>query len=539
MRPSLALQRSLYRFQLKQLEQSVAQPSPAFRRYEARYRRATRTWSRALAMPRVHARIAAADVVYVGDYHTLRAAQQAYLRVVTQALRGPRRVVLALEFVEHRHQHTLERFLAGRLAERAFLTRIGHPYRSGFDIWPSFLPIFELARSRGLEVIGIDHRAAGARSLQARDEIAARLIAQASRAEDTPLVLVLVGQYHVAPAHLPRRVRAALGDAQREHLTIYQNAEGIYWALANRGLADRHEAVEIDEAQLCLITASPVACQRSFLDYVEAERGDAPVEESGVQGAFHHLARAIGRLTGTRVGAALSELAIVTADQLDVVERRFSRGRFSKQELAALRRHLRTRESAYIPRARLVWLASLSLNHVAEEAAHFVRHVAVGAAMDRPRPRVDSFWARCLEEALGFFGSKLVNPARRCVGAEEWTELFRGGKSQTRTEAAFVLALLSVVQQGTSVPRELLPVGSPTLFNTVSHALGYLLGERLFRAFEVGALNAHAVSALFRDPHDDPESAWRHLWTTTRPAPAERSRRRAAASRALVKRVAA
>jgi len=523
MRTSLSLQRSLFNAQRQQIRRTVAGASAAFRSYEARYQRATRGFRRVISGGELARQVGAADVVYVGDYHTLRQAQQGYLEVVQLALATGRRVVLALELLEGRHQATLDAFLAGRLGERTLRERTGHAARGAFDLWSNFAPILSLARRRGLEVVAIDRRARH-RSLVERDRYAAARIAAAAAADDRPLVLVLVGQYHVAPMHLPRRVRGAL-DVERRHLIVYQNAEGIYWRLAAKGLAARASAVEVAEGAVCLVSASPVVCQRSFLDYVEAESGDAPVDEAGLTRTFGQVARAVGRLAGVDVRRALGEVELATATQLQVIERLSRRARFSREELEQLRHHVLSRESAYIPRARVAWLASLSLNHVAEEAAHFVRHVAVGEALEAPRPRAQAFWSRCLEEALGFFGSKLVNPSRQCVGLDEWVEQFRAGRGEKRRLAAFVLAL-SATAADDDEARALLPLDELPLFNGVSHALGYLLGEAMFLAFEKGQLSRAELRGLFADPFPEPRASWRALCERVGLGPPRRRRRK-------------
>ncbi len=522
MRPSLSLQRSLYRHQHRQIRSTVAGASASFRRYEAEYEKATRTFQRETTLDAVDERVAKADLVYVGDYHTLKAAQTGYLRLAQRALTSKRRVVLALEFVEARHQKLLERFLRGELSEGAFLMRIGHPYRGEFDIWPHFRPIFELAKAHQLEMVAIDRRATGPRSLALRDEAAAEAIAQVARAPDRPLVLVLVGQFHIAPSHLPARVRAALGEARREHLLVYQNADGVYWRLAARGLAGHVDAVELGPDAFALVSASPVVCQRSFLDYVEAERGDAPLDETGLPETFKRLAREIGRVVGVDVRRELPKVGVVTADDLDAFEQLTRRARFSPSERSHLKKHLLTRESAYVPRAKVAWLASLSLNHAAEEAAHFVRHVAAGEAMGKTRLRGEAFWARCLEEALGFFGSKLVNPTRTCTPLDEWVRLFREGSREDRRTAAFVLALSAADRGAPGAAAMLLPLSPLPLFHAVSHALGYLLGEALFRAFEAGAVDRATIKRLFVDPFDDPARTYFELEASLRtgaPAP--------------------
>src|SRR3990167_3379682 len=79
MRSSLSLQRSLFKHQARQIAQQVQGGSPHFRAYQRRYEAATRRYRKAIDLTEVDARIARADLVYVGDYHTLRMAEQAYL----------------------------------------------------------------------------------------------------------------------------------------------------------------------------------------------------------------------------------------------------------------------------------------------------------------------------------------------------------------------------------------------------------------------------------------------------------------------------
>ena len=135
--------------------------------------------------------------------------------------------------MEGRYQASLDAYLSGRLPERTLLERLGRAPGPGLDGWSGFRPLLAFARRHRLEVVGIDRRAQGKRSLELRDAYAAERIAQAARAEDRPQVMVLVGQYHVAPCHLPAQVERALGDSHaRQGLVLYQNCEGIYWRLA-------------------------------------------------------------------------------------------------------------------------------------------------------------------------------------------------------------------------------------------------------------------------------------------------------------------
>ena len=509
MRASLSLHLSLFRRQKAQISRAVEGHSAAFRSYEARYRRLTRSYERVLSRTEIEAQVQSADVVYVGDYHTLRLAQESFLSLVRAGAARGRRQVLAIEFVEGRHQKVLDDYLAGALSERRFLARIGHAYSGGFDIWPAFKAIFDYARAQKLSVVAIDRRARGSRSLALRDAYAAARVSKAARAADHPQVFVLMGQFHVAPCHLPAQVKAELGpSARRSHLVVYQNCEGVYWRLARKGLADQVEGVQVRRGEVCLNNTSPVVCQQSFLDYLEAEAGDEPLANRGAAGHFRQMARLIGRFAGIKVEEALADVEVGTIADVDFLARVRQRGRFSRGELAQIRRQVLSRESYYIPRARTAYLATLSLNHAAEEAAHFVRHCCAGAALDAPRRPSEAFYARCLEEALGFFGSKLVNPRRRCLQIPDWAAAFETRRGEDRQVAAFVLAHKAAEEEGPDEAVKLIPLREGPLFHAVSHGLGYQLGEALYRAFDEGALSKAKLRALFHDPLVDPRARY-------------------------------
>lgn len=509
MRESLSLHLSLFRRQKAEISRAVEGGTPAFRAYERRYRAATRSFERIISLSEVEAEVARADLVYVGDYHTLRLSQQSYLELLQAALRQQRKVVLAIEVIEGRHQASLDAYLAGKLGERGFLERTGHLKRGGFDLWPGFRPILELARTRGLEVLAIDRRARGGRSLELRDRYAASRIAEAARRSDRPRVLVLIGQFHVTPSHLPARVRQELSYGPERHLVVYQNCENIYFRLLERGLARGAEAVRIREGELCLLSASPLACQQSFLDYLEGDTGEEQLHRDAAP-RFQEMARQIGSFAGVEVGPELAELEVATVMDADFLDRLKRRGRFTRAELGRIRQQVLSRESYYIPRARMAYLATLSLNHAAEEAAHFVRHCSLGHRLSMPRTRQGAFYSLCLEEMFGFFGAKLVNPGRGCLGIREWARTFQTGRAEERRIAAFVLAHKAAEEDGAQAAGKLLPRGG-RLFQAVGHALGYLLGQALFQAFDRGRLEQAEIQSWFRDPFPDPRSAYFEL----------------------------
>jgi hypothetical protein len=408
-------------------------------------------------------------------------------------------LLLALEFVQGRHQAAVDAYLLGRVSEEQFLRAIGYGRHAVFDTWPHFKPIFDEARARGLPIIAIDLLG---ESLAARDEYAARRIAQAAHGHPGAQILVLAGQLHVAPQHLPAAVSRRIPGLKA--LVVYQNCERIWWSLQRDHRELEVQACLVRPGEYCLINTPPVVVQQSYLDWIEG--GVEPLDGAHPEARFRFLARTIARFLSLDTRAfreALSHVAVYTAGDLSFLDTL----PVSARERRQIEQQILSRESYYIPRARIAYLANLSVNHAAEEAAHFVRNVVSGAG-DEPRGLVDAFYARALEEAYAFCGSKIVNPRRKCPHEPEFERLLRGGDALTRQVARCVLAHRAVETSGRARAAHRLSKAGPALFNAVTHSLGYMLGERLYYGLATGVCPKSYVRELFVDPLEEEGEAF-------------------------------
>jgi hypothetical protein len=507
----LALERRLFREQSRLIDRVAAADSPAFRAYERSYRRHVRHFRDISSTRQVMRDVGRADVVLVGDYRTLTTSQRTFAELVTRAAARGRPLAVALEFIEGRFQWALDEYMRGRISEAKFLERIEYTRRYTFRLWPSYRPILELARRLQLPVIGIDRRFASTESPGLLDEYAAGRIVRLAEAPEHPRIMVLVGQLHVAPRHLPAAVHRsadAMNVRPLRTVVVYQNCEDIYWQLARSGLAEQVEAVTIANGEHCLLNASPVVCQQSFVDRVDDD-GEGDLIDTDAEGQFKAMARMVGAFLRIDVDDALDEVEVFTPGDLSFVASMRLRRQFSAPEIQALRRQVLARESYYVPRARAVYLATLSVNHAAEEAAHFVRHVCAGDAMGTHRGLIDSFYARALEEAMGFFGSAIVNPRRACPREDDFRRMLREEDPAMRLLAIMVLAHKRLERgRRSSAVRRLYARTDPHLFDAVTHSLGYMLGDDLHRAMVRGRLPKREIRELFRDPLQDDGSAF-------------------------------
>ncbi|MEE9226133.1 MAG: ChaN family lipoprotein, partial [Acidobacteriota bacterium] len=216
-----------------------------------------------------------ADLIFFGDYHALPASQSLAAKLLGQIASRSKKVFLAMEMIFGRYQQILDRWLAGEMDEEEFLHRIRYRQEWGYD-WNGFRQIFEVARMNGIPVIGIDCEPRnGFRFIRRRDNYAAEKIVDIKIHHPDAKVCVVIGESHLAPSHLPARVKKALGRAAKRtrSVVVLQNLEEIYWQLAENG-KEQEEVVSLGEDRFCVFNTSPLAKYESYRQTIEKWRED-------------------------------------------------------------------------------------------------------------------------------------------------------------------------------------------------------------------------------------------------------------------------
>lgn len=499
------LQKRLYRRNTAVIASSVTVHEPRFAAYERRYRRAVSRYARAVAHEAMLAAIAKSDIVYVGDYHTCAQSQRSFLRVLKAAVKSSRRPrVIGLELLHRRQQPLVDAYLAGRLSDEQFLEKVGLRRHWVFDLWENFRPIFDFARYHKIPIIGIDAAGRDA-TLAQRDAATGKLLAHVAAAHPKHQLFVLIGDLHLAPQHLPHETQRALRAAQsvRRDLVLYQNSEAIYWQLAREGREHRVDVVQVGERSFCRMHTPPIVCQQSYLNWLEHEEG--AIDFADAKHQFGALVEQIAAYLKIPLSADADNVTVYTCGDLSFLTVLKRRRSFSTRELKLIREHVLASESYILPNERIVYLANLSLNHAAEEASHYLKFLCSGPEFSRPL--VDAFYANVLHEALGFFGSKLVNHKRKCWHDADFRALLtyfrRHGVAADRTlehaTAQLVATYRRHEQRGAPLAFKKIFQQPPALFFAVTHALGYMLGDRMFYGVMSRALRRTQLRTLFTD----------------------------------------
>src|ERR1700758_4020339 len=175
-----------------------------------------------------------ADVILIGDYHALPAAQRFAASLLEQrALAGDRPVVLGLETVFSRDQHILDEWWRREIDADELRQRIRFQTDWGYD-WTPLYELLVTAREHGEAIYGLDCMPReDLRKIGARERHAAGKLIEIRQRHPHAAVLVLFGESHLAPQHLPLALRQRL--PQERVLTVLQNVDALYWQAGGGG----------------------------------------------------------------------------------------------------------------------------------------------------------------------------------------------------------------------------------------------------------------------------------------------------------------
>jgi hypothetical protein len=447
--------------------------------------------------------LGAADLVLIGDYHALPAAQRYAASLIEQrAFIGDRPVVLGVETIFSRDQHILDEWWRREIDKSELRQRIRFDLDWGYD-WAPFHELLVAARDHAEAVYGLDCMPReNLRKIGARDRHAAVKIAEIHERHPDAVIFVLFGESHLAPEHLPLALHKELPEAKM--LTVLQNVDALYWRAAGEPV-NKVEAVRVNNEVLCVFNATPLEkyeSYRLFLDqWSRCDTGPdfAPTIYNLIDSLANFLE--IDRYSphnSTQPKFLVDMLPEVYGHASDATLRRLiSRKMVREPQMQSTLANVKERGSAYFPEGNAFYVREFKLVHAAEDAARFLHHACRGLPhrltggeangnalrdMGSAAP-IDTFCARVIENCLAYFGSRVLYPARP---APEMANAFTLSCAGCEKAA---LAALRADQE---------------TFESTSREWGYRLGSMLYDAYIAGRVTASGLRRLFLIHLDEP-----------------------------------
>ncbi len=506
------------------------------RKYLQAFSQAFRNYKSVLSREQVDAALGRADILLVGDYHALPASQlfaAALLRNL--CTNGSRPVILGVETVFSRDQHILDEWMQQEIDEHELRARIRFDLDWGYD-WQPFYELLQTARDCSAKVYGLDCiPREDLRKIAARDRHASDMIVEIRERHPDAVIVVLFGESHLAPEHLPKLLRAQLPTA--EMLTILQNVDALYWRAAGEQ-SEHVEAVQVSDDVICVFNATPLEKYENYrlcLDRWSREgagnRDLGPTIYNLIDGLLRFLD--INRYSShntTQPRFLVDLMPEVYCRSSDALLRRLlARKGFSDEEKKAMLRKVEDQGSAYLPQINAFYIRELKMMYAAEEVARFLHHACralpkrLNGHVLTPLAPADAFYSRVLENALAYVGSRALYPARAPLRESDLYKLYDETSEDVLAHTGFnVVQLMTTVDflvlhreyelktgHYSAVPT---PIESGVLstgkqFDYVTQTLGDLLGTDIYDAYLEGRLTRTAVRHLFLTHLEQPGAA--------------------------------
>ena len=496
-------------------------PPPYLQRYRERFDEGFPAWTgRQMAPVELGRRIAEAELILLGDYHSLAQSQRTALRLMRRLRRRDVSPCLALEMIPADYQPELDDFLAGKITSPAF-TELADSEGFWDFPWKPVQTLLNFCRHHHLPVLALNTAPTRAdRALQERDRRAADLVAARRLREPERPIFILYGDYHLAAPHLPAAIGRAMkraGLPPLRPLRIFQNREPLYWqSLSERGSP---EVLLLEGDDICIQSATPLVKLQSYLywlnfhDFGDEEGllmgGGPPDPAEHSEDLGHEVDVALKRIARFLHIPLLERAAprVYWLGETDFARQIARESGWEDAELAQVHSSIDQGEDCYLRARDLAVVTEPGQNRLAELAAR-VLHGRCSDIGGRPRTLADDFYLRVIASALIFLGSKLINPLRKCQDRPALIRTLREGRGQKgewRRQAELLLAYLDA-------ERDYLASGSVDGFDTrffrldgprhlaLTRAIGRNLGGRLYAALLGGGIDPFWLRELWFEP---------------------------------------
>ena len=493
------------------------------RKYLRDFREAYRSYQKVLAPSDVRGEIAKAGIVLVGDYHALPNSQRYLASLLCDPELRQRQVVLGVETIFSRDQHILDEWRRGEIDEDELRERIRFDLDWGYD-WAPFYELLSAARDHGASIHGLDCMPReDLRKIGARDRHAADKITELRQRHSDALILVLFGESHLAPQHLPALLQQQLPAELM--LTVLQNVDALYWRAAGEA-SDRVEAVAVRENVLCVFNATPLEKYENYrlcLDRWGRSDNDRNAPDLGP--TLYNLVDGMVRFLGinqysshntTQPRLLVDLMPEVYSRSSDAQLRRLlSRKGFTAEQRRSLLRQVRERGSVYLTPINAVYVRQFRMTSSAEDATRFLHQACRGlpnlcnGKATAPAPgaesldKNDAFYMAVFEHALAFFGSRILHPARPALRDTDLADLFDVTREdlEQQTSLPFADAVEALDFLARHREHDFRAAQAPAFtgrkYEYVAEQLGYLTGNDLYDAYLEGRLTTAALRKLF------------------------------------------
>jgi hypothetical protein len=441
-----------------------------------------------------------ANIVFGADFHGFSQAQRTHLRVL-RSMPSKKKVILALEIFQSKHQRFVDSYISGKISEEKFLECVEWEDKWGFP-WKQYKPLLELAIKRRYKVLALNQYFGdrSSQTLKKRDLHAAHLIAKSADSDPEALIYAVYGELHVATKHIPSLVAKKLRNRVK-YLVLFQDSERLYFSLARKGLEKKIQVMS-RQNRFCILSSPPWVKWQSYLLFLEGSLdNDLRNQENEVDHTAHlnHLISIL--CLDLRLKINSKDIAVY--GPVDEGLRFAMMKRLSRDEINLAMKLMAMGRSFFVPEGGIFYLANPTVNHAASLAGEYIQSRQSGRTRLLWKMPVD-FRKLIWVEILSFYLSKLINHRRKTDRLQDIrvrAPLF-GEEVLLLVLEEKVNALFAKIGKARA-PLKKKPRRRAS-YLLAARLLGGLFGERLFLAYQSGfILKSDVIRWLSQDVDND------------------------------------
>jgi hypothetical protein len=305
-----------------------------------------------------------------------------------------------------------------------------------YDFKENYAPIFEFANNKNIPIYEIDDNYQELiKNANSKTKLINKLITKYDK------IFVLVSDIYLS--------RGLLASNFPHAVIIHENPDDIFYKLVEKKI-NMPCFVKIRNNQYAYLETNPIYKQQSYLNW--SEKIGSNISEEKITQEFNNLLIKLLNFIKIKKSRLFNNLKIYSYNSFDFLEILNKSNAFNMHEIDAIKKQISSQESIYLPKIDAIFLSNLSIDHVSEEMSHFVKYILSGK-----KEKNFSYNDLVINEAIGFLGSKIVNPQRKCDRHPV--------KSEGTWEAA--------------------------------HTLGYQMGEKIFNLYRKKKITRQKLKKLF------------------------------------------
>jgi hypothetical protein len=420
--------------------------------------------------------ISSAKVVLVGDFHSFRQSQKGFLRILAES--GYENAGVALECIQQSMQPLLESYLAGNLTAEELREDLSFDREWPFP-WPNYREILELCRRKNLPLfaLNIQKKNSSPEMLKERDNAAASRISELLSAGIVGKIFVLYGELHLGRRHLPVAIRRLLPRSEKV-VVIHQNEPSLYWKAPRKPGGQRPEILRLRRDEFCILNSVPWVRLQSYLDWLEGGGEENWQEGTDTAGSTLQLAKLLGNTL--EINSSFPEdLETLGPEALNAGSPSALKG-LSNEERIILRHALEFGRTALLAKKGALLVPALSTNALTEAASLLLWRAR---RKGKQKNAYASGTGLLLQFAIGYLGSKILNPKRKCNEVADMKDYLRRRSAASTGKGRVFRRCLTLLEPylADAGPCSSRPL--PGILEVEAHRLaGYVLANRLFLA---------------------------------------------------------